>query len=316
MNKTPLLSICIPVNGRLEYVINTIESIYSEIDLNDELIGEFEVVISDNGNEPILEILKSKYNVRFKNLYFHLSHCDGFMNSIRSLELAKGDLLLLHNSQELFLSGTLVSLLSIIKNYKESKPLMFFSNSFLYYGKSFEYNSFDKFIFKLSYWITWSNGFSIWKDDFDKVIDNHKLNQLFPHTSLLFSQFDKSTYVVNDIKYFKTQNVKNRGGHNKFNAFCVQFPSILNGAYLEKKISNTTRSKILNDILFRYLPLLYFNVIISKREYFSSIGFKNDMKLYFNNFSFYIVCVLSIFSPLIYLVRKIRLIILEINLIR
>ena len=34
MNKTPLLSICIPVNGRLEYVINTIDSIYSEIDLN------------------------------------------------------------------------------------------------------------------------------------------------------------------------------------------------------------------------------------------------------------------------------------------
>ena len=63
MNKTPLLSICIPVNGRLEYVINTIDSIYSEIDLNDELIGEFEVVISDNGNEPILEILKSKYNL-------------------------------------------------------------------------------------------------------------------------------------------------------------------------------------------------------------------------------------------------------------
>ena len=47
MNKQPILSLCIPTNGAVEWILPVIDSIYSQGYDNEK----FEVVITDNGKE-------------------------------------------------------------------------------------------------------------------------------------------------------------------------------------------------------------------------------------------------------------------------
>ena len=51
------LSICIPTNGRIEIIKNTLDSIYKNCDVP---FSEFEVVLSDNSNnDELLELLEN-----------------------------------------------------------------------------------------------------------------------------------------------------------------------------------------------------------------------------------------------------------------
>ena len=54
IDKTPLLSICIPTNGIVSYVLPVLDSIYSQVKGND--LELFEVVIVDNGKGNDSEI--------------------------------------------------------------------------------------------------------------------------------------------------------------------------------------------------------------------------------------------------------------------
>lgn len=305
MDDNVLISICIPCFKRKEFLKNTLESIFLEENLKTINLEEFEVIISDN--DPTSELKSLCENFKYFNLHYYNTECEGFMNSYHALSYGKGKFLKLHNSQELFNKGSLKTLIESVRNNTKENPVLFYTSGLLEKGNIFVEEDFENFINNTSYLSSWSNAFGIWKEDFDIVKDNVKLNKLFPHTSLLFTQHYKKKYIINDKVLFTTQFVKKRGGHNKFQAFTIEYPSILDEAVRNKNISNKTFKKTINELMFEFLPLLFFNVKIAKRETFSSDGFRNNIKKYFPKYAFYTVVILSLFIPFKIVWRKIKI---------
>lgn len=305
MQNTPVISICIPANGRIEYVRNTLNSIYNEENLSTCRLVDFEVIVSDNNPHKTLEILLHEFD--YANFHYFNTNCEGFMNSYYVLTYANGSFIKLHNSQEIFNPGALSILITNVKNNLVQKPLMFFTSGILKKGTISNYTSFNEFNYNLSYLSSWSNGFSIWKEDFDRVASSLVLNSLFPHTSMFFTQHNKSSYIINDQQLFRTQFVKKRGGHNKFQAFTVEYPSLVEAAYNRGYLKLETKTKIFKDILYGYLPVLFFNVKISKRETFSSDGFKENIKLYFPKGAYNKVILFSLIIPFKIVWRKVKI---------
>ncbi|PJJ11117.1 glycosyltransferase involved in cell wall biosynthesis [Flavobacterium sp. 1] len=295
MQNIPVISICIPANGRIEYVRNTLNSIYSEKNLFECDQNDFEVIVSDNNSSKSLEILLKEF--RYSNFKYFYTECEGFMNSYFALTYGNGYFIKLHNSQEIFNPGALLTLISNVKSNLTKKPLMFFTAGLLKKGTICEYDNFNEFNYNLSYLSSWSNGISIWKEDFDLIDASASLNTLFPHTSIFFTQHYKNGFVINDQNLFTTQFIKKRGGHNKFHAFTIEYPSLIENACNKGYIKLDTKNKIFKDILYNYLPLLFFNVKIAKRETFSSEGFQNDIKVYFPKWSYWLVLVFSFLFP-------------------
>lgn len=305
MDKKPYLSICIPANGRIEYLRNTLNSIYNEKNLFECDQDDFEVIVSDNNSSKSLEVLSKEF--RYSNFKYFYTECEGFMNSYFALTYGNGCFIKLHNSQEIFNPGALSMLIGNIKRNVDKKPLMFFTSGLLQKGTIREYDNFNEFNYNLSYLSSWSNGISIWKEDFDLIAHSVSLNMLFPHTSIFFTQHYKNQFVINDQHLFTTQFIKKRGGHNKFHAFTIEYPSLIEKAHNKGCIKLETKNKIFNDILYNYLPLLFFNVKIAKRETFSSEGFQDDIKVYFPKWSYCLVLFFSFFIPIKIIWRKIKI---------
>lgn len=270
---------------------------------SDVSLDDFEVVISDNDPKQAIRELVVEFD--YPNLHYHYTECEGFMNSYHVLTYANGQLLKLHNSQVLFRKGALTRLIEEVRTNLLMKPLIFYTNGFLYNGDSRIYNSFDAFFDALSYWPSWSNGFSIWKEDFDKL-QCVELNKLFPHTSLFMTQHGKSAFVANDCHWFDTQRVKGRSGHNKFEAFTIEFPSLVEECCVNGWISKDTKTKVLHDILTEFLPILLFNKYVARVEHFDISGYRQNIRMYFPKgaFGLSIACVL--FVPFRLALRKIN----------
>ncbi len=305
MAKPIFLSICIPAFGRLEYITKTLESIYRDAHHQNISFDDFEVVVSDNDPNKGLQSLKEMFS--YKNFMYFNTSCEGFMNSFYALSYGKGDFLKLHNSQEIFKTGSIKILIDIVKQHQVDKELLFFSGGLLKKGDRIILDSFDQFIQKTSYLSSWSNAFGIWKEDFEKVKDQIQPNKMFPHTTLLFSQIKKTAYVVIDAPLFVTQFVRKRGGHNKFQAFTIEYPSILDVAVKQGDISDDTRNKVIKQLINEFLPSLYFNVKIARRETYEYAGFKENLKIYFPKNAYYKIVLLSLIAPLKILWRKITI---------
>lgn len=86
-------------------------------------------------------------------------------------------------------------------------------------------------MYQLSYWSSWSDGFSIWKSNFEKI-GKIQLNKLFPQTSLFLTQYNSKKFIIDDRAIFNGQRVPKRGGHNKFEAFTIEYPSLIEQSYL------------------------------------------------------------------------------------
>lgn len=302
MNKKPYISICIPTYNRLEILKKTIESIYADlIDVNME---DFEVIISDNEpNNSAKEIIQS---FNYDNLHYFESQSKGFLNSYDVLKFGSGLFLKLHNNYITLRSGTLKKLINEVKVNLETKPVIFFTNGLKQFGSMEKFEKFDSFMFKLSYFSSWSSGFGIWKDDFDKISKRIELNEYFPHTSLLIAQAYKSSYLIDDLPYFKNQNVPNKGGYNIFEVFSLDYVSLLKDTYLKNEISKITFDKIKKDLLFDYLSVRYFKTVIIRIDKFKKNDIKKNIKIHYKVSMFYIMVFKSFFTPLKIFKRKIN----------
>jgi hypothetical protein len=305
MQDKTYLSICIPANGRIENLRNTLKSIYSDKNLSECNLLEFEVIVSDNNPDKTLEPLLKEFD--YSNIHYFYSDCEGFMNSYYVLTYANGSFLKLHNSQEIFNIGALSLLINTVKSSIVSKPLIFFTSGLLQKGTVCEYENFNLFNYDLSYFSSWSNGFSIWKEDFEKQSDSISLNKIFPHTSIFLTQHFKKSYLINDQHLFTTQFIKKKGGYDKFRAFCIEYPLLIDSIYKNGFIELETKDKIFKDILYNYLPLVYFNVKISKIESVSSENFKQDIKVLYSKHAYWMVLLLSLFIPIKIIWRKIKI---------
>ncbi len=280
----PFYSICIPCYKRVELVRNTLNSIY--IDNADVSLSDYEVVISDNDPESEIEKIVPDFS-KYENFFYHKTQCEGFMNSYYALTYGHGEFLKLHNSQIMFKPGVLKSLIEEIKACEEKKTLFFYTSGLLCNFTSRYYNSFEDFMNALLYWSSWSGGMSIWREKFERVRGG-ELNSLFPHTSIFLTQFGSSEFCINDAIIYDVQRVKKRGDHNKFEAFTVHYPSLIDKSCREGHISKQCKDKIFKSIYNEFIPTLLFNKYVARIETFEATGFKDNCRKYFPRYAYWV----------------------------
>lgn len=274
MSTEVLLSICVPTFKREHIVQKMLRSIYSQ-KVDHDL---FEVCITDNSETDETKNMIEQEFLGIDNLFYKKVTCKGFLNSIEALESGHGKFLKLHNDYSIFKPGALQKMLDIIKKYETSKPEIFFSmNELKNYKVISEFSSFDKFMYNINYFSTWSTSFSIWKSDMERLMaSNVKVNYMYPHTTLLFHLTDKKQYIVDDFEYVINLQPPKKGGYNLIDNFVrIYLTMVEEDLLLKKCISQPTYNKIKKNII-KFAAFWYCEVNHSDNYTFT---FENHNKL-------------------------------------
>ena len=296
------LSICIPTRDRINILKNTLDSIYnSKVDLS-----EYEVVIYDSSNDNELAVLlASEY--KYPNLIYQKGENHGFLNLISSLKMGNGLFLKLHNDYTSFSKYGLEKMLLCIKNELPNESVVFFSNGILL-KKGFEYfQTFDTFLYNISFYSSWATAFGIWKSDFNTIKDI-EINPMFPHTSLLFALYNKNSYLVNDEELFINEEVSKKGGYNLFYTFAVTYIKMVAELSRHQYISKKTFIFIKADLYKRFLIIWYYNTKIKKNEYtFELSQIKESMQVHYSILLYYKM----VFSAYFYAFKNLAITVLK-----
>lgn len=271
--------------------------------MGDVCEDDFEVIVSDNDPKKVLQCLTNEFN--YSNFKYYATDCNGFLNSYYVLTYGTGSLLKLHNNTMLWKPGSLKKFLQIIRNNLEKKSLLFFTNGIRQTYATHQFNDFDRFMCDLSYFSSWSNGFCIWKGDLDanKSID---INEYFPQTSILLTQYYKDSFISSDYPFFELQKVSKKGGYNVFKVFGIDYLGLIEKEYLKGHISKRTFDKFKRQILLKFFPLNFFKTKIIKVENYDTYGLKENLRKYYPWYSYYILVLLGTFFMPHYLFKFIR----------
>lgn len=300
LSMEPLLSICIPTYNRLEILVNTIDSIYA--DATPDMLNLFEVVVSDNSADHNCKPLERKY-ANYSNFHYYTTVCDGFLNSYYALSYGKGKYLKLHNNTALLKRKSLSHIIELINKNSQICPAIVFTDGYRLKGKVECYHSFENFIYGASYFTSWSTGFGMWKEDFDRI-RGLKLNKFFPQTSLLVTQKDKNSFVVDDYNLFITQNVPQKGGYNIFRVFSVDYLNIIKELRDHQDISENCYEYIRKALLYKFLSVRYFKTVIARMDKFDHSDIKGSILVNYTYWDYIKFISASLWGPFRYIVRE------------
>ncbi len=258
----PLISLCIPTNGVVEWVFPVLDSIFGQ-GVSEEL---FEVVVTDNGtNEDFCQQMVA-YRDRHSNIVYAKTQALPFLNEIEAYKLANGEFIKFINHRTLLLPNALQSFITFVEENRGEKPVVFFSVGALEKTEEvFAYDSFDAFVKNLSYWSSCSTGMGFWKTDFENIPEDTVFNELFPHTTVLFWERNRNKYIIDNRPLLREMPVGNRpkGKYDLFYAFAVEYPSILCDLLRDGSICTETFLQLKEDNL-RFIAELYTSYVIRK----------------------------------------------------
>lgn len=265
----PILSLCMPTNGVIEWVFPVLDSIYK----NAPVESQFEVVIEDNGNNAEFEEKVRNYQKKHKNINYYKSSAQGFLCQIDCFKHAQGEFIKFVNHRARLVDGALDYLVEFAENHRTSKPVVFFSNGRI---AEMNCNSFDSFVANLKHWSSWSGGLAFWKEDIELITNQEKYNSLFPHTDMLFARRDADNYIIDGKEIFFEIDAGHgaKGKYNLFKAFAVEYISIINDLLRDDSI--TVKSFLLvKESLLSFLVNCYIDFIVLKQP--ASYSFDNAM---------------------------------------
>lgn len=294
------LSICIPTYQRIEITRNTIASIYADLEGVD--LGEFEVIVSDNDTAETTRCFEKEFP--YENFHYYQTKCEGFLNSFHVLGYGEGLFLKLHNNYTQLKPGSLKYLIDEIKHYADVKPLMFFTNGLRHFKEKREFTSFDAYMYDMSYFSSWSTGFGIWKEDYDRIKGNVEINKWFPQTSMLLPFYDKKQFVLNDLVIFDDQKVPKKGGYNPYYVFGVDYVSLVKRSFEVGNISLRTFEKIKKDILCEYLSSRYFKTVMARMDKFDHSDIKKHLSVHYSKGAYYKMLAYALLAPFKYYINK------------
>lgn len=297
-----LISICIPTKDRADLLDETLQSIFDEpVDRS-----LFEIVVSDNSDDDATLMVVNKFKSMGLQCIYYRNPEKGFYNSIQSLILGQGDFLKLHNDYTKFKPGCLQKLIDLVIDNLERKTQMLFTDGNLKSGTVTHFPDFDSFLEASSYWNTWSSAFSIWKEDLHSLpSDKEDLNDQFPHTSLLFYNINKKSYLIDDRSLFENSKVAKKGGYNIFYNFCVLYIEMLVLLNKSGGISTRTFKSIKRKMAFYFVSSWYCNSVLCKGDY--SFDNSNCIKNILKHYGFFYLAVIIIKSYFEKVRRVIRL---------
>lgn len=278
--RKPIVSLCMPTNGVIEWCFPVLESIYNQ-NVNNEL---FEVVITDNGNNVEFKKLIKDYLKTHTNIVYAETQALPFVNEIESYKRASGELIKFVNHRTKLVEGTLQRMIDYVESNREIKPITYFSNGVLKMSKDkHELSSFDEFVKNLSYLSSWSTGMTIWKEDFDKLSHSvSDFNELFPHTDILFAVRNREKYVIDNTVIFDEmpQGKKPKGNYDLYYAFGVDYPRIIEKLLEDGSISRKTFDFVIDKNL-EFVASLYWQYNMRKSYCSYDLSGLDDMFIHY-----------------------------------
>lgn len=274
----PILSLCLPTNGVIEWVFPVLDSIYNQnADLN-----MFEIIVTDNGDNKEFENKMLRYKENHSNLIYKKTTSYMFYNQLDALKLANGKYLKFVNHRGLFVDGALGKMIELVCKNEENKPVIFFGNGVLK-DNVYKLKNFDDFVSTIGHLASWTTGVGIWKDDYDKIPENIKIDKISPHSCILFSERHKNEYLIDNSIFSKEIVVdqSKKGTYDLFKGFAVEEITITLNLFIDGDISANTFKKVKNDYK-KFVADLYWQYIIEKRPCsYDLFGFEDAMGIFF-----------------------------------
>lgn len=262
-----LLTLAIPTNGIIEWVLPVLDSIYGQ-GVEDT---KFEVVVTDNGSNEDFHNKMISYCKEHENLIYRKTSVVLFMNQVEAFKLASGEFVKFVNHRTKLNPGTLQYLVEFVENNIYDRPISFFLNGALDPRKKNEfYSGFDSFVYGLSYYSSWSGGVACWKRDLEKIL-KESLNDmnlsLFPHTRFIFIKEDNRKYYIDNQKLFEEIPNKaiSKGRYDLFYAFGVEYMNIILGLLERSKIDKSTFAYVKEENE-KFIIELFTNYVLLNNE--------------------------------------------------
>ncbi len=237
------LSLCLPTNGIMEWVFPVLDEIFRQ----DADINEYEVIVTDNGNnqeffERIQEYSKSRSNLIYKKTNAFL-----FENQIEALRLATGEYLKFLNHRSILEPGSIQWMIDMVKETADEKPVIYFSNGALKSEKRQTFGSFDEFVRGVGHYASWTTGVGVWKTDFEKIPTNHVYNKISPHSDVLFAERQKEKYIIDDKIWSHDIDTSHtqKGKYDLYKTFGAEEITITLHLYIDGDISAKTLKHVI-----------------------------------------------------------------------
>ncbi len=279
MNNNPIISLCLPTNGIIEWVFPVLDNIYNQ----KANINEWELIVTDNGNNNEFQEKMISYASEHDNLIYKKTNAYMFENQIEALRLASGHYLKFMNHRSILEPDSLQWMINTVKENIEEQPIMFFSNGVLKYSKREIFDSFDDFVKGLHEFASWTTGVGVWKSDFEKIPADWVYNKISPHSDVLFWIKDRDKYIIDDKVWshdIDTSHAK-KGKYDLYRAFGVEEISITLNLLNERYISPNTFKFILKCyekcVAYFYMQ---FNILHQPCSY-NLNGFDDAMGIFF-----------------------------------
>lgn len=279
MNK-PILSLCLPTNGIIEWVFPVLDSIYAQA-VNQVL---FEVVVTNNGNNDEFHKLMIEYTKKHSNLIYKKTDAYMFYNQLEALKLASGEYLKFVNHRAVMTEGSINRLIKTVNDNISKKPVMYFSNGVL--KGDCEAKTFNDFVAYLGRWASWTTGVGIWKSDYDNLLNDLKIDKISPHSCILFANRDRDDYKIYNFVFSKEidKSHAKKGNYDLFKAFGVEELMITQNLYIDGDITVATLKKIKKEYRKIVAELCWEFRIRKKPCSYDLTGFDDAMGIYFNKY--------------------------------
>lgn len=277
MDKQPILSICIPTDGSVRWVLPVLDSIYAQGYDN----SKFEVVITDNGIDSKMPEYIGNYN--YPNLMYKQTKDKGFLNLVTALKEGKGLFCKMLNHRSVLHPGSIEKWIEMVENYKETKPIIYCSDGNVKGGEVIECKDINEFLVNLSVYASWSAGIGFWKDDIPNI-DNIELDEMYPNTSMILKIREGAQYVIWNHKYQTMEDDSGKGGYNYFEVFSIRFLDILNSLRIEGRITKDT-FVIVKWKLYNFLKEVYLReVFLPTTHTYSYDNVKSSLSVYYGSY--------------------------------
>ena len=276
-----ILSLCMPTNGIKEWVFPALSSIYESNVSTDQ----FEVIVTDNGENTEFEKEMYAFSCKHENLIYKKTNTYMFDNQLEALKLANGDYLKFVNHRSIWLPERLQYMIDFLTEYKDTEPVIYFSNGAMGWGPTYkEFKSFDQFVANLGIQGTWTSGVGIWKSQYDKIKDNCQYDRISPHAGILYSDRRNTKYIINDKYWMRNidDDHSKKGKYNLFKAFALDEFIITINLYRDGDITEDTLIKIKEDFK-KFLIELYHDFYIKKLPCsYDLSGFSKYVNIFFD----------------------------------
>lgn len=270
----PILSLCLPTNGAVHWVIPTLEGIYSQgVDTT-----LFEVVITDNGENSKLSDAIQQFD--YPNMRYIPTKDSGFLNLITALKLGKGLYCKMLNHRGILVPGALQMMIDAVKRYSQNSPILYFSDGALGDADVIACANTDEYVRTMHYYATWSGGVGVWQKDLERL-NSLLLNETFPQSALMFDIRPESEYVICNRKFQNMQDEEGKGGYDLFYAFAVEFPQIWQSLLSHQKISQATYKYVMRKMLNFICSLYHKEVLTTTSHTFIIQNVRQSIMTYF-----------------------------------